>query len=301
MIGAGLAGIAAAREITARSGSVTIFEKSRGLGGRCASKRWEGHLIDHGAQYFTIRDDAFRSAVHAASGDRLRQLTAPVVTERGEILQDDGRWFHQEGNSRLVRDLAQGLDVRLETTIDDARTLLSSAGGDFDHVVSTAPWPQTARLFGLESTFDYVPCLAVLLAYQGDWAGRSRERYAVSDTTSPLAWSACENHKPGRVGPGFTVIVAHLSEAFSREHLERPAEEYPALIRSMVENRWELPAGTLIASLGHRWRLARVAHPLPLSELPTGLHFIGDALRASRVEDAWRVGYEFGRETGFAR
>ena len=81
VIGGGLAGIAAAREIAARGASVTIFEKSRGLGGRCASKRWEGHVIDHGAQYFTIRDEAFHSAISSASGTRgewMSQTPGPI-------------------------------------------------------------------------------------------------------------------------------------------------------------------------------------------------------------------------------
>ena len=295
IIGAGLAGIAAAREFDKSGASVTIFEKSRGLGGRCASKRWEGHIVDHGAQYFTIRDESFRSAVESACGERLRRIAAPVFTEVGETLPDDGRWFHDEGNSRLVRDLAGGLEVRLETTVADASSLLRRNGGDFDQVVSTAPWPQTARLFGLEPSDDYLPCLTVLFAYRGEWSGRTREAYAHSDTSSPLAWTACENHKPGRVTGGFTVVVAHGSETFSREYLERPLDEYPDLIRARVEERWELSPGDLVASLGHRWRYARVANPFPAPDLPDGLHFVGDALRSSRVEDAWLAGHEFAR------
>jgi len=66
-----MAGVAAAQALKARGCTVTVFEKSRGFGGRCASKRWEGHTIDHGAQYFTIRDERFRAVVQAASGDAL--------------------------------------------------------------------------------------------------------------------------------------------------------------------------------------------------------------------------------------
>lgn len=293
IIGAGLAGIAAACGLTQRGAAVTLLEKSRGFGGRCASKRWEGHVIDHGAQYFTMRDERFREAAIAACGDALLKLEMPVRDENGQPLADSGRWIHREGNSRLARDLAHGLEIRTECQIEDARSLLA----DFDEVVSTAPWPQTARLFGIESDFDYIPCLAVVLAYHGEWIGRTRETYAFSAPGTTLAWSACENHKPGRIAPGYTVLVAHLGEAFSREHLDKAPTEFPALVRSMVEERWEIPADAFATAFGHRWRLARVAAPFTPPNLPNRMHFVGDALRRSRVEDAWLTGHLFAQNT----
>jgi len=295
IIGAGLAGIAVARGLTQRCAAVTLMEKSRGFGGRCASKRWEGHVIDHGAQYFTMRDERFRQAATDVCGEALWNLEKPVRDENGHELPDSGRWIHRDGNSRLARELAKGIEIRTECQIDDAKGLLA----DFDHVVSTAPWPQTARLFGLEQSFEYIPCLAVALAYHGDWIGRTRETYAFSAPGTALAWTACENHKPGRIAPCFTALVAHLGEAFSREHLEKPPVEYPALVRSMVEERWELPPSAFVAAFGHRWRLARVDAPITLPALPARLHFVGDALRRSRVEDAWLAGHEFAQTTSF--
>ncbi len=290
IIGAGMAGVSAANALLARGCTVTLFEKSRGFGGRCATKRWEGHTVDHGAQYFTIRDERFRAALRAASGDALSELQAPVRDESGRELPDSGRWFHREGNNRIVRDLARGLEVRTETTIERAENLLRRAGGGFDHVVSTAPFPQTARLFEMDAGFDYLPCLTVLLAYRGEWLGQTRECYAISDHLGPLAWSACENHKAGRIAAGNSVMVAQMSEAFSREYLERAPDQFAALVRPLVEERWKLPAETLVAALGHRWRYARVAGAMhPLTFAP-GLHFIGDALTSSRLEDAWLTG-----------
>jgi len=290
IIGAGMAGVSAANALNARGCTVTLFEKSRGFGGRCATKRWEGHTVDHGAQYFTIRDERFRAAVQAASGEALMTLQAPVMDEAGGELPDFGRWFHREGNSRLVRDLARGLDVKTETTIERAESLLRRAGGEFDHVISTAPFPQTARLFGVDAAFDYVPCLTVLLDYRGEWLGRTQECYAISDHRGALAWSACEGHKPGRVAAGHTVTVAQMSESFSREHLERTPDQFAAIVRPLVEERWGLPTGGFAVALGHRWRYARVAQAMQPVELPPGLHFTGDALTSSRIEDAWLAG-----------
>jgi len=65
VIGAGVSGLAAARTLRDQGHRVTVFEKSRGPGGRAATRRYGEVGFDHGAQYFTARDPAFRDAVDA--------------------------------------------------------------------------------------------------------------------------------------------------------------------------------------------------------------------------------------------
>jgi hypothetical protein len=208
IIGAGMAGVSAGRLLADRGHRVTLLEKSRGCGGRCATKRWEGHIVDHGAQYFTLRHLDFSAAVQQTCGEALCRITAPVLDEQGAPLPDTVRYYHREGNSRVVRSMAAGLTLRTETTVTDVRALLE----EYDCVLSTAPLPQTAALFGHTISAEYIPCLTVLLAYRGEPTGLCREAYALSDHTSDLAWSACENHKAGRIGAGCTVMVAQMSE-----------------------------------------------------------------------------------------
>ena len=92
------------------------------------------------------------------------------------------------------------------------------------------------------------------------------------------------------IAAGNTVMVAQMSEDFSREHLERTPDEFAAMTRPMVEERWKLPADTFATAQGHRWRYARVARTMQPVEFPPGLHFTGDALTSSRLEDAWLAG-----------
>ena len=286
IIGAGMAGVSAGRLLADRGHRVTLLEKSHGCGGRCATKRWEGHTVDHGAQYFTLRHPDFSAAAQQTCGAALSRITAPVLDEHSAPLPDTGRYYHREGNSRVVRGMAAGLTLRTETTVTDARALLA----EYDRVLSTAPLPQTAALFGQTITAEYIPCLTVLLAYRGEPTGLCREAYALSDHKSDLAWSACENRKPGRIATGCTVMVAQMSEAFSRTHLESTPADYPALVRAMVERRWGLSSANFLAALGHRWRYARVAQPHAEPPLPDRCYFAGDALTASRIEDAWLAG-----------
>jgi predicted NAD/FAD-dependent oxidoreductase len=70
VVGAGIAGLALARSLHDIA-DVTVFEKSRGVGGRMATRRAGAVGFDHGAQYFTVRDDAFRRMLEPAIGKAL--------------------------------------------------------------------------------------------------------------------------------------------------------------------------------------------------------------------------------------
>ena len=56
VIGAGISGCVCAWRLAQEGHSVTLLEKGRGVGGRMATRRMEGARIDHGAQFFTVRD-----------------------------------------------------------------------------------------------------------------------------------------------------------------------------------------------------------------------------------------------------
>ena len=67
IIGAGLAGLSCAHALLQAGHTVHVFDKARGPSGRMSTRRaddvdgpWQ---CDHGAQYFTARDPAFRAEV----------------------------------------------------------------------------------------------------------------------------------------------------------------------------------------------------------------------------------------------
>ena len=53
VIGAGMAGLTVARTLRKAGYQVTVFDKSKGTGGRLASRSYPGGWIDHGAPYFS--------------------------------------------------------------------------------------------------------------------------------------------------------------------------------------------------------------------------------------------------------
>ncbi len=295
IIGAGLCGLSAAQRLQSAGRSVTVLEKSRSLAGRCASRLWNGHVVDHGAQYFTLRDPDFRSTMIQLCGDAIRPIEAPVHTESGDILPGRSeRYYHARGNNSLGRSLATDLTIRKETpveTIEPAGKKWRIAEEEWDAVLITTPWPQAEKLlFDKVTLGTFAPNLTALFSYAMPWSGRSRERYAESWKDDDLAWSACENHKTGRILDGQVVFVAQAGLEFSEKWLEADPEDWGAELRRKLETRWALDSAALSGQFMHRWRYARVLQPPAPPKLPEGLYVSGDAFSESRVESAWLAG-----------
>ncbi len=107
VVGAGISGAACARALVQAGVHVTVFDKSRGPGGRMSTRRAEsvdGHPLafDHGAQYFTARDPAFVVEVLAAQAAGCLALWRPrmPVNPRSD---DAERWVALPGMPDLVR------------------------------------------------------------------------------------------------------------------------------------------------------------------------------------------------------
>lgn len=256
--------------------------------------------MDHGAQYFTMHSAAFASAMKDLCGETLETLGAPIRNlESGETWGGPDRYYRTDGNNRIGKALLGNLPIRMETLVKTPIRSSSNRwiveGEQFDSIVTCAPWPQTLGLLGLpEDCASYAPCLTALFAYRGRWAGNSRDTYAFSSETSPLKWSACENHKTGRVSGDETVFVAQASPGFSREYLEADPGEWSELLRQQLEGIWFLRADTLVDRMTHRWRYARLSNvaPAAVAELPPGFFVAGDACSESRLESVWNSGRE---------
>jgi predicted NAD/FAD-dependent oxidoreductase len=85
-------------------------------------------------------------------------------------------------------------------------------------------------------------------------------------------------------------MVVHSSEEFSRTRLEDDPVSWTQDLRTLVEERWEIPATTFRAVHPHRWRYARISQKMEVPALPEGWYFAGDLLTESRVESAWLAG-----------
>ena len=311
IIGAGISGLTCARMLTDRGFEVTVFEKSRGIGGRMATRRAEVSLqFDHGAQYFTVRDPRFHSLVDSWQANGIVQLwKGRIVSLRHGTVEYEktstNRFVAAPAMNAVCKQIARNLDVRTKTRVvppsrrDEKWILLDEEShelGHFDIAIVSAPAPQAAELL------RDVPGLAVRAAsvkVDGCWAALAEFPArlplgfdAAFVQGSALSWIARNSSKPGR-DDSLETWVLHASADWTQTHLEETAEVVCDRLLSAFEEAAGLSLPTTKYSTAHRWRYALPVNPLPEQCLFDGQRAIGacgDWCAGPRVEGAMLSG-----------
>ncbi|MFB1082676.1 NAD(P)/FAD-dependent oxidoreductase [Jeotgalibacillus sp. JSM ZJ347] len=143
VIGGGISGLIAARKLQSEGHEVEVIEKSRSVGGRLATRRIGEGQADHGAVYFTVRDEAFDLEVQ-------EWVLAGVVKKWAA--DPHPKYIGTNGMNKLAKFLAEPLHVHLNekivnvTATEEGMTLTGSACYEYDAVLLTAPLPQAMEL-----------------------------------------------------------------------------------------------------------------------------------------------------------
>uniref|UniRef100_A0A7S3A0M6 Amine oxidase domain-containing protein n=1 Tax=Rhodosorus marinus TaxID=101924 RepID=A0A7S3A0M6_9RHOD len=307
IIGAGLSGLVAGKSLSKRF-DVQIFEKSRGAGGRMATRRAEPYAFDHGAQFFTAKSDAFRDFVTECKETGLveewRCRTVSLNGANKEIRRP--MYVASPSMSSLAKDLARGLNVNYRVQISELKrdpagwVLLDSTGaehGVFDWVVSSAPAPQTASLFGDRFVHDNVvrdtrmfACYTLMVGLDGRQASLPWTAAFVGGD-SPVDWIAVNSDKPGRPE---NCLIAHSKSEWSEVHIEDDQDLVKAELLAEVEKQTELKLAGSPHVVLHRWRYANVDRAASeqscLVDKRSQLLACGDWCTKGRVEAAFLSG-----------
>jgi predicted NAD/FAD-dependent oxidoreductase len=304
VVGAGIAGLTAARTLVEAGFAVLVVDKGRSVGGRLATRRIGGARLDHGAQFFTVRTDEFGAVVARAE-------RAGVVHEwcRGFSPDGDGypRYAARNGLNHLGKYLAEGLDVTLDTRIDAAevsagRWHLRSDADRFaaDAVVLTAPMPQSLDLLdagGIDLETDlrnrldavaYHPTLALLVVLDGN-PGLPPPG-GVQLTDGPFSFIA-DNEAKGASAEH--AITFHVSPERSTRRWNDDDDRLRADLLTLARP-WLGDAEPTEVQL-KRWRYAQPVAPATHAFEATvidgaPLAFAGDAFAGARVEGAFLSG-----------
>lgn len=331
IIGAGVAGLAAAYRLQRQHAgtTVTILEKSRGVGGRAATRRAHDAVFDHGAQYIKGANAEINNLLgellpHATLAD----IRLPVWTfdGRGTIREGDPqqnagpKWTYRDGIARLATELARNLDIRFATEIrrlaqanesyilfDADDTIVAAA----DAVLFTPPAPQTQAIIAASALpaaaqttllaelarATYRPCLTLTLGYPPSL--RDRPFYALvnTDKQHPIAWLAYEHHKPGRDTGNQHVLIAQMAPVWSNAHWDDPLPELTEQVTALVSDllNEDLHAQRWADRQGWRDALPNSGADFEvLNRALPGLFFAGDFTAGQgrvhlAIEQGWQV------------
>lgn len=311
IIGAGLAGLTAARELHARGHAVRVLDKGRGVGGRMSVRVAGDYQFDHGAQYFTARDARFAAQV---SDWCERGVTAPweprLAAIDGQALEwkanTTKRYVGVPGMNAPALDLARGLEVDNGVRIDAlARSgtgwKLSHEGGSIDAaavLIATPPRQAQAllapghELVAALGACKLLPCWAVMAGYE---APAETPFDAAFVNSGPLSWVCRNASKPGRA-PAETWVL-HATAEFSRAHLEAEPPEIVARLCAAFAALPGSPASRADYARAHRWRYALPgpatadsAGPGVLVAPADRLVCAGDWCAGGRIEGAYLAG-----------
>ncbi|MCX6459211.1 MAG: FAD-dependent oxidoreductase [Actinobacteria bacterium] len=320
IVGGGISGIAAAVELATAGVACTLFDRGRRLGGRLAVRtlrdtntKWDGHPVDVGAAFFTVREPLFAAQV---DDWEKRGLAFPWTDTLG-VAGPEGlthftsgvmRWSAPAGLRSLVDDLAAAIpsvDIRSDRAVESVS--VSNEGVHVDELSANlallcGPDPQMARILAQQSELDEVrstlasvawePVLALTAVYEKrSWPEISGVFVNDSDE---LGFIADDGSRRGDMAP---VLVAHSSSAFAVRHLDDPQAAAPAMMAAM--HRILGVTAEPVQVHVQRWSLARPATgrvETHLLDPSTGIGCAGDAWHGGpRIEAAWLSGHSLGQ------
>jgi renalase len=261
VVGAGMAGLVCAQQLRRSGDRVVVLEKSRGLGGRVATRRLAGTWADHGLRCLEVQ-----GALSAQLIQTLVQqgIVHPWIDPETLALKNPApdqtkvRYVATTGITAIAKFLSAGLEIwrgqRVQTLTplpDRTWKLTLEAAGKADPipadlivpaVVLAIPAPQALallepfadrlpveRLAALRSV-QFAPCITAIAAYPADYATKLSEiewRFVQFPEGSDLAWVGLESSK--HLGEGRSklddksklVIVVQSSAAFADRYLEQ--------------------------------------------------------------------------------
>ncbi|MGB3795103.1 MAG: NAD(P)-binding protein [Alteraurantiacibacter sp.] len=302
IIGAGMAGLTCGQRLSGSGQRVRLFDKSRGPGGRMSSRRAEvdGETLhfDHGAQYFTARDERFVRQVEDWEADG--------VVARWPAAKRDA-WVGTPAMNAPIKAMAVAADVSFGARIEGIRKvgtgwklLGEGAPGEiFDAVICSVPAEQVGPLLAPHApeitklAQDTVsdPCWTLMVAF----AGRPDLPKTIRDA-GPIGWAARNASKPERGDAECWVVQG--SPQWSQDHLEEDGEKVGSLLLDCLREQagGTLPAARHISA--HRWRYAMCgdAGKGAIWSSETGIGACGDWLHGPRVENAFLSGWELAQK-----
>jgi len=326
VVGAGMAGAACAHALVQAGHAVQVFDKSRGPGGRLATRRLEwadrsGQAfttrLDHGAVGITAQSPAFRAFVDQALQAGWLGVWSPRLGP-GSLPLDEGLPLHvsMPDMPSLCRRLLPGAATHWASAVDrlhrSPQGWQVDAGGQrhgahFDAVVLAVPpaqaapllnphrddWARHAALAPMQPCWTMMGVADAPVDASGPAAAPAQGWDLARPPSGPLGCVLRSDASPGRVRvPGQAHWVVHARAGWSRRHLEQTPAWVQQQLQRALADYLDQPVMWQHCTV-HRWRYALPAVQRPATadacwwDADQGLGVCGDFLGGTGVEGAW--------------
>ena len=276
VIGAGIAGLVCAQQLTQAGYSVVVVEKSRGLGGRVATRRLHDSRADHGARYLKPKGELLQHFVKSLCQHDIIEIWTDTVYELPANSHlpiknsDSPHYIAPGGMSAIAKFLGQGLDILLkerviaiERTPENTWRLITASGntasgntisGNSELIakalVIAIPAPQAVVLLEplansiLNKTFleqlravDFYPCISVMAGYSSTLQLLPEWKAITFSEHDILAWIGFDSSK--RPQPQQPVFVVQSSPNFAQIYLDLETEDLQPVGNLMLQSAAE--------------------------------------------------------------
>lgn len=278
-----MAGLSAANALESAGSSPVIVDKSRGVGGRLATRRSQFGSFNHGAPTVSAFTSAFKAFLTEADTAQWNRF--------GEAEGDPTM-------SALAKPLVGQIPLHLKlsvTHLESAEsgvraTFSNDTSEEYDRAIVAVPAPQAIQILRVEdvladwaqplNSVEMAPCWAGLFAFEKSLPVLSVPRSIHLQKDSDFSdFDDIQDSERW---------VFHADAEWSQEHLERDKEEILEDITTQFFDKLQMDRQEPIFAQAHRWRFARVAKQLKLPSLqsPDGrICVIGDAF--SGLDGSW--------------
>lgn len=316
IVGAGMSGLTCAQSLQQAGYKVVVLDKSRGLGGRMATRRLHGTHADHGVCYLKPKSTEFQAFLDQLVDRKVIRVWTDTIHElnQGKIQPPQKQascYAAVNGITAIAKFLSIGLTLRLNHRVErieanDGWQLHCESGETIsaNAIVIAIPAPQAAVVCeSLERDFveqlkavEYSPCMSAIAVYPPERQADVEKldwKAIVCPADPDLGWIGIDSTK--QLNPVQPAIVIQSNAKFATRYLEdadlqRVGERLLDRAAEVTEQWFSSPEVLQV----HRWRYAFPINPISDRYLAANtaqpLICTGDWCGGNRVEDAFQAG-----------
>jgi predicted NAD/FAD-dependent oxidoreductase len=312
VIGAGISGITLASKLS-NLNEVVVFDKSRGIGGRMATRRVDDYHFDHGAQFFTAKSDEFKELCQTAKDDnvveewkcRFVEIIGSNIDAKPHANKNLYFVAKPQMNS-LCKYVGKDLNILLGKQVESIdfncnKWSLQTSKGEkhegFDYLFLAIPSHQAANL--IPKNFQYSDiisnikmsgCFTLMLGFKEDL---KIDFDAALVRESIINWISVNSSKPERLN-SFSIVV-NSSNKWADDNIEEDLEIIKQKMTTALRKMFNFDLNNIKYHNIHRWRYANAnlrEGNKSLFDPNLNLGVCGDWLIGGKVENAFLSGLD---------